>query len=191
MRLAKSARRVLTSVEEASAYRGYSSAIRLVAALPMADLPLRARIVHCIYESGHAHWLRLCRLDLSDFAKAFDLSRRCAWLVVLAFLSLSASGEQFKTRPVDYALYATVLASRAADFYTTERVLSHGGRELILPAGMVQNKPLFAIFSAGFGIADIYSSRLVAIHHPKLARTILAVHIATGAAAVGHNIANF
>jgi hypothetical protein len=94
-------------------------------------------------------------------------------------------------KPIDYALYAAVLTMRGLDFYTTERVLDHGGHELILPAGLVHNRPAFAIFSVGMGALEIVSARMLARRHPKLARAVLAVHIATGAAVVGHNIANF
>lgn len=118
---------------------------------------------------------------------------KSAVISLAAFLSLSANGQvkpEFP-KPGDYALDAGVLTMRGLDFYTTERVLDHGGHELLLPAGLVRNKPAFATFEAGMGALDIYGARLLARRHPQLARTMLAVHIATGAAVVGHNVANF
>jgi len=114
--------------------------------------------------------------------------------LLAGFISLSATGQQLKPESptrLDYALYAGVFASRLGDWYTTERVLDHGGHELLLPNGLVRNKPGFLAFEAGFGFLDVYSSRLVAKRHPRLARTMLAVHIGTNVAVAGHNAANF
>lgn len=113
-------------------------------------------------------------------------------LVMILFLSAAAYAEQPK--PVitltDVSLYAGVLASRSIDFITTEHVLAHGGKELILPKGLVDNKPAFAAYSIGFGFAECYIAHFIAKRgHRKMARGLLASDITFTSVVAAHNAA--
>lgn len=110
---------------------------------------------------------------------------------LLAMCASMAFGEQPKpiTKPVDFALYAGVMATRTMDYVTTERLLTAGGHELMLPSGLVANKPAFAVFSIGSGIAEVYASRRLRVHHPKLARYVLMGDMITAGIVAGHNAA--
>jgi hypothetical protein len=88
---------------------------------------------------------------------------------------------------IDYSLYAGVLATRTLDFVSTEQLLDRGGHELILPSGLVSDRPAFAAFSLGSGVAEIYASRKLRRNHPKLARGILFADILAAAIVAGHN----
>lgn len=115
--------------------------------------------------------------------------------VLLALCAASAFAQNVKlvkkplVTPIDLSLYAGVLATRSLDYVTTERLLDRGGRELLLPSGLVHSKPAFAAFSLGSGAAEIYTARRLAKHHPKLARYVLAVDIGAAGAVAGHNAA--
>jgi hypothetical protein len=118
---------------------------------------------------------------------------RAIGLLLLLLLSSAARCEQPIKKPpqanaVDFSLYAGVMTARILDFASTERVLTNGGHELILPKGLVSNKPAFALFSIGTGVAEIFISRmLLRAGHRKLSRYMLAVDIGATGAVAAHN----
>lgn len=69
--------RILSSIEHADAYRGYSAAMRLLGSGDGSREALKAiaRISSYLYEAGHIHWIALWALPVDEFARAFDSSR--------------------------------------------------------------------------------------------------------------------
>lgn len=113
-------------------------------------------------------------------------------LIVVASLllfELGAFGQQPERRiiPIDFSLYAGVIATRITDYISTESVLAAGGRELLLPKFLVSNRPMFAAFSIGSGMGEIYASRLLRKAHPKMARYILIGDIVSAGVVAVHN----
>jgi hypothetical protein len=113
-------------------------------------------------------------------------------VIVVAFLllfELGARGQQLERRivPIDVSLYAGVIATRITDYISTENVLAGGGREMLLPKFLVSNRPMFAAFSIGSGMGEIYASRILRKTHPKMARYILAGDIVAAGVVAVHN----
>jgi hypothetical protein len=92
----------------------------------------------------------------------------------------------------DYALYGGVAASRALDFWSTERTIAAGGHEVELPKGLVASKPGFAAYEVGMSALQIGGSVMLHKHgHAKLARFADAVSISAGFATDGRNIQQY
>lgn len=120
--------------------------------------------------------------------RALSMNRAIA--VALVLLSeIAAFGQQpeGKSTPIDFSLYAGVIATRTMDYISTENVLAGGGRELFLPRFLVTDKPMFAAFSVGSGVGEIYVSRILRKSHPKVARSILIGDIVSAGLIALHN----
>jgi hypothetical protein len=88
----------------------------------------------------------------------------------------------------DWLIYAGVAGYRIGDYVTTERALARGGRELELPAVLVQSKPAFLGYSLGIAAGEIAASVWLHKHgHAKLARMADSLSIGAGLASDLHN----
>lgn len=115
-------------------------------------------------------------------------------LSLLAVLLVAAGSAHCQSMPppkttlVDASLYAGVITTRSLDYITTEHVLAGGGKELILPNSLVRNKPLFAAFSIGSGVGEVFAARMLARHgHRTMARMMLCMDISVAGAVAAHN----
>ena len=73
------------------------------------------------------------------------------------------------------------------DYISTESVLAAGGRELLLPRFLVSNRPMFAAFSIGSGMGEMYFSRILRRTHPKMARYMMVADIVSAGLVAVHN----
>jgi hypothetical protein len=91
--------------------------------------------------------------------RMFSLNRMITVALGLLF-GVGAFGQRPEQSmiPIDFSLYAGVIATRTMDYVSTENVLAAGGRELLLPRFLVSNKAMFSAFSIGSGMAEIYVS---------------------------------
>jgi hypothetical protein len=114
---------------------------------------------------------------------------RAIVVALMLLFEAGAFGQQLelKTTPIDFSLYAGVIATRTLDYISTEKVLAGGGRELFLPTFLVTDKPMFAAFSIGSGVGEIYISRILRKSHPKVARSILIGDIVSAGLVALHN----
>lgn len=111
-------------------------------------------------------------------------------MLLLAACTSAALAQKPPTHPkLDWSLYSGVVASRGMDYWTTERVINRGGRELLLPSGLVRNKPAFLGFEFGSAALEIFAARLVSRHHPTIARSMLTSDASAGFSVAGHNLA--
>lgn len=103
---------------------------------------------------------------------------------VLAF----AENPKQKSSLLDVSLYTGVIVTRTMDYITTEQMLANGNRELFLPTALVRNKPAFAVYSIGFGVAECFLADYMTRHNHKVTARIMLLSdsILTGAVAI-HN----
>jgi hypothetical protein len=85
-------------------------------------------------------------------------------VAILLLFGLGAFGQQPERRiiPIDFSLYAGVIATRTMDYTSTESVLAAGGRELLLPRFLVKNKPMF-----GFQYRIWHGGNICLAHTPQ------------------------
>jgi hypothetical protein len=116
------------------------------------------------------------------------MNRAVATVFILLF-EACALGQipERATTPMDFALYGGVIATRAIDYISTEKVLAAGGQELLLPRFLVTSKPAFAAFSTGSGLAEIYVSRILRKTRPKIARYLLIGDVVSAGLVAVHN----
>jgi hypothetical protein len=123
--------------------------------------------------------------------RELNMNRVIAVALLLLF-ETGVFGQQPERRiiPIDFSLYAGVILTRTMDYISTENVLAAGGRELLLPKFLVIDRPMFAAFSFGSGMAEIYASRELRRTHPKMARYILIGDIVAAGVVAVHNEAS-
>jgi hypothetical protein len=81
----------------------------------------------------------------------------------------------------DYSIYAGIVAYRAGDYLSTEKVLSLGGKEIELPQSFVATEPGFAVYSLGMAGMEIGGSVFLHRHgHARLARVADTIAVSTG-----------
>lgn len=102
--------------------------------------------------------------------------------IPLGLLLLGSAQAQDKTHKFfdkpNIILFTTAVVGRSLDCYSTWRARSIGYQEVVLTNNFVDNKPLFAAYSAGAVGANIGVSYILhRLHQHKLERAITLVHI--------------
>jgi hypothetical protein len=88
----------------------------------------------------------------------------------------------------DWSLAGGLLAGRIADWSSTQSVLRHGGREIVLPNALAHSKVGLGAFEAGAAGLEMFSQYQLTKHgHRRLARAVASVNIGLSFAVDAHN----
>ncbi len=88
----------------------------------------------------------------------------------------------------DYALYTGIVAYRAGDYMTSEKMFKAGAKEDFLPQTFVDTRGGFVAFSIGMAAIEIGGSiYLHKHHHSRLARVMDSISVGSGIINDAHN----